>query len=204
MTPPLTYAAVRGVRLGGGGAGAVGGGARPAAAAARRGAALGLIEGPKGKPALLVVPADGLTLTQAGDRVSQMQAAYPDYTAEFVAGRRLAAGRGRRRAHGGRGPTTTGCWSRRGRWCWTSCGRRRPATPAAPDAETPARWRPVREWLNDPKELAGWRTLAGPLARLADAPAADPVDAMATFLDEKSFIIDLESIAVRRSQTSWK
>ena len=48
------------------------------------GAALGLIEGLKGKPALLVVPPDGLTLEQAGARFRDLRAAYPAYATEFV------------------------------------------------------------------------------------------------------------------------
>ncbi len=48
------------------------------------GAALGLIEGLKVKPAVLVVPPDGLTLEQAGARFRDLGAAYPQYATEFV------------------------------------------------------------------------------------------------------------------------
>ena len=67
---------------------------------------------------------------------------------------------------------------------------------AAGGPETAASWQPVRAWLNDPKELAGWRGLARALARLADASAPDPVDALAAFLDEKSFSIEIDSLTL--------
>ncbi len=151
------------------------------------GAALGLIEGLKGKPALLVVPPDGLTLEQAGARFRDLRAAYPAYATEFV-------------RDGGLPQAVADEVGRRARRDYE-----RLLEPAralvrdklgAGDAETPERWRAVRDWLNDPKELAGWRGLAHVLARLADASAVDPVAALAAFLDKKSFTIDLESITV--------
>jgi hypothetical protein len=66
--------------------------------------------------------------------------------------------------------------------------------PAAPDRETRARWRPVREWLKAPAELAGWRGLAWTLARLADPGAPEPVNDLASFLDKDTFSIDINSI----------
>ena len=66
--------------------------------------------------------------------------------------------------------------------------------PAAPDKETRARWRPVREWLKAPAELAGWRGLAWTLARLADPAAAEPVNDLASFLDKDTFLIDIKTI----------
>ena len=195
VTPPLTYAAVEEF----GSVAAARAGWEAARGRLRRlrdvGAALGLIEGPKGKPDVLVVPADGLTLAQADGRAREMQAAYPEYAAEFAQDAPLpqaVADDVRRRARANYDRLLEPARA-------LVLDRLRAAPsgdPTAPDAETPARWRPVREWLNDPKELAGWRALAGPLARLADAPAADPASALAAFLDEKSFSIDLESITV--------
>ena len=66
-------------------------GPQPAAATARRGGGLGLIDGLKGKPAVFVVPADGLTLEKAAERFRQLKADYPDYEAEFTQGRPLPA-----------------------------------------------------------------------------------------------------------------
>jgi hypothetical protein len=56
------------------------------------------------------------------------------------------------------------------------------------DEETPARWHPVRDWLlRDPEELSAWRELAMALLRLRDPHPADPVTALATFLQETTF-----------------
>jgi GTPase SAR1 family protein len=68
---------------------------------------------------------------------------------------------------------------------------------AAPlDADTQERWAKVREWLKNPEELADWRRLAVALARLADPDAPDPVDALADFLDRKSFALDLDGFTL--------
>ncbi|HVS37625.1 MAG TPA: GTPase domain-containing protein [Gemmataceae bacterium] len=77
--------------------------------------------------------------------------------------------------------------------------------PARPNAETPARWRLVRDWLKAPKELedpeqptkpAGWRGLALCLARLADPNAPDPVTELADFLAKDSFTIQMSSLTL--------
>ncbi len=54
----------------------------------------------------------------------------------------------------------------------------------------------MREWLTDPKELAGWRGLAVALARLDQPDAADPVEAMVDFLGRKSFPIELNGFTL--------
>ncbi len=68
--------------------------------------------------------------------------------------------------------------------------------------ETRARWRGVRDWLRDPKELEDWRALARVLIRLQDpagphAPeAVDPVVSLAVFLDRASFSVTLRRLTL--------
>ncbi len=157
------------------------------------GAALGLIDGLKGKPAVFVVPADGLTLEQAAERFKQLKADYPDYEAIFTQGKALPATatadvRARARANYERllEPARA--------LVLQKLHEAPSGDPAAPDRETRARWRQVREWLKAPAELAGWRGLAWTLARLADPGAAEPVNDLASFLDKDTFSIDISTI----------
>jgi hypothetical protein len=188
--PPLTYADIREF-------GAVASpraawqGARARVAHLRdAAAALGLIEGLEGKPPLLVVPANGLTLEEAADRFRQLQKDYPDYAAAFVREPGLPPAAAEEIT--GRARANYGLLLEPARALVLA--KLRAASPGAgkpADAETPERWKPVCEWLRDPKELAGWRGLAVALTRL-DAPGApDPVDDLASFLDIKTFPIPL-------------
>ena len=150
-------------------------------------AALGLIEGLKDKPSLLVVPA-GLSLEDAAELYRKLQDRYPRTT--FVRDRGLppdAAAEIERRARANYKLLLEPAQAE-------VLEKLRAAPPGAgrpPDAETPERWKPVREWLKAPPELAGWRGLAVALARLADPDAGDPVDALADFLDRKSFVLEI-------------
>ncbi len=157
------------------------------------GAALGLIDGLKGKPPVFVVPADGLTLQQAAERFQQLRTDYPDYEAVFAQGKPLPAAaaadvRARARANYERllEPARA--------LVLLKLHEAPSGDPAAPDRETRARWGPVREWLKAPAELAGWRGLAWTLARLADPGAPEPVNDLASFLDKDTFSIDINSI----------
>ena len=157
------------------------------------GAALGLIDGLKGKPPVFVVPADGLTLQQADERFQQLRTDYPDYEAVFTQGRAIPAAaaaevRARARANYERllEPARA--------LVLLKLHEAPSGDPAAPDRETRVRWQPVREWLKAPAELAGWRGLAWTLARLADPGAAEPVNDLASFLDKDTFSIDIKTI----------
>ena len=55
----------------------------------------------------------------------------------------------------------------------------------------------MRDWLlGDPEELAAWRSLAALLARLHDPYAPDPVTALAAFLQETTFSLDIKHITL--------
>jgi hypothetical protein len=193
VDPPLTYAVVQEF-------GAVTAARRQWEASRDRlrrlrdvGAALGLIDGLKGKPPVFVVPADGLTLPQADERFRQLRADYPDYEAVFTQGKALPAAaaaevRARARANYERllEPARA--------LVLLKLHEAPSGDPTAPDRETRARWRPVREWLKAPAELAGWRGLAWTLARLADPGAPEPVNELASFLDKDTFSINISSI----------
>jgi hypothetical protein len=151
-------------------------------------AALGLAEQVKGRPPVLVVPRD-FTLEQARARVQELQQAYPNYKTEFVlkdlpdaAVRDVQEAAGtnykyllapaqalvlRKLQEAGRGA-----------------------------AETPARWGPVRDWLKSPDELAAWRVLATAVAGLNRADAADPVTALAAFLQQPRFTVEVQRLTV--------
>jgi GTPase SAR1 family protein len=60
--------------------------------------------------------------------------------------------------------------------------------------ETHGRWLAVADWLPTAPELRDWRQLAVILGRLADAKGGDPVAALAAFLREKSFDLDVRTL----------
>jgi|GEM_PF-957152 len=68
--------------------------------------------------------------------------------------------------------------------------------------ETLARWENVRQWLRDPKELDDWRVLAAALVGLHDPGqertpvSADPVGALAEFLDRKRFTLTFRRLTL--------
>jgi hypothetical protein len=158
-------------------------------------AALGLVEGLPGKRPLLVVSASGLTLDQAAARFRDLQTVYPDHAAAFVLDRSLPPAAAADIADRARANYRLLLEPARA-LLLTKLRTAPPGAGQPPDAETQERWRPVRDWLHDPKELAGWRGLAVALGRLADPDAADPVDAMAAFLDTKTFAIDLSGFTL--------
>jgi hypothetical protein len=62
--------------------------------------------------------------------------------------------------------------------------------------ETLARWKPVREWLKAPVELAEWRELAMVLLKLQKETPVGPVEELAAFLAKDQFIIEFRSVAL--------
>src|SRR5262249_18070889 len=63
--------------------------------------------------------------------------------------------------------------------------------------ETVHGWREVREWLTQtPADLVDWNRLAMLLARLADPRAEDPVVALAAFLNQDRFDLEMQSITL--------
>jgi hypothetical protein len=67
----------------------------------------------------------------------------------------------------------------------------------SPDGrETYAGWRALLPWLSDPKDLQDWRVLARVLARLQDPDAPDPVSALAAFVGEKEFRLEMRQLTL--------
>jgi hypothetical protein len=64
--------------------------------------------------------------------------------------------------------------------------------------ETRARWNGVFKWLEDPRELASWRVLARTLVHLSDPKRAeaDPVKELAAFLKRDEFELDLRRLVL--------
>jgi hypothetical protein len=155
------------------------------------GAALGLIEGVKGRPPLLVIPRPpDFPLDRATARLKELQEAYPNYRADFVLTglpdaivsqvRQAARANYEHLLEPGREAVL-----------------RQLRNAGDGDEDSPARWAKVGDWLSrDPDQLAAWRSLALVLARLNDAAAADPVTALAAFLQKGSFSIEINQLAL--------
>lgn len=152
-------------------------------------AAVGLVTGVPGKPAVLLIPRSGFTLEAAQQRLGELQTAYPTYRVDFV-----------------RAGLPDALLPELGRMAQTSYDfALEPARAAVlqklKQAETRseengARWAAVKTWLVEPKELSAWRVLALILARLHEADAADPVTALAGFLQKPSFTLDLRKLTL--------
>jgi hypothetical protein len=152
--------------------------------------ALGLAEAAKERPAVLAIPRD-FTLAQARERRRQLEQAYPNYQKGFVLDGlpdaiqpdvRQAA----RTNYGYLLPPAQDEVLRQLRQGGSG------------DRETPGRWEAVRRWLKDPEELAAWRVLARVLVRLhdPDAPEDDPVRALASFLGQERFTIEVNRLTL--------
>jgi hypothetical protein len=153
-------------------------------------AALGLINGGKGRPAVLVIPRPpDFALDMARGRLDELKRAYPNYQRDFALAEVPDAIRPvvRKRAQ------------------TNYDNLLEPARDAvlkhlqqggSGTEETPARWNAVRDWLKDPGELASWRVLALTLLRLTEAEPQDPVTALASFLQKTSFPINIRSSVV--------
>ncbi len=64
---------------------------------------------------------------------------------------------------------------------------------AAPGSdETPARWRALAGWLEHPSDLESWRVLVLVLSRLQEPTPEEPVPALAAFIQESQFKLEIE------------
>ncbi|MBY0230371.1 MAG: hypothetical protein K2W96_13895 [Gemmataceae bacterium] len=148
-------------------------------------AALGLVPGRMG---LLVFPRT-FALKSSKERLDALKAALPDFekrlaSKEMPEAARSALGRAARAQYENllvpaRGEVLANL--RRG-----GLGRE----------ETPGRWDEVRKWIARPVELAAWRELAMALLRLEKEKPADPVEALAEFLERKSFTIKARTLVL--------
>jgi GTPase SAR1 family protein len=67
---------------------------------------------------------------------------------------------------------------------------------SASGPETPTLWGGVREWLAGPSELRDWRVLAMLLERMDVPDAPDPVTALASFLGQDRFDVNIERVTL--------
>ncbi len=150
-------------------------------------AALGLAK-VKDKPAVLVFPSD-CTMNLVRARRQELRQAYPDYEKEFTLDNLPDAVKPKVRQVA---RTNYEYVLEPARAVVLEQLRQ---AGSGPD-ETPARWEAVRNWLQDPPELAAWRVLGVVLARLTDPDATDPVTALHAFLGKSSFTIAFSKLVV--------
>jgi hypothetical protein len=151
-------------------------------------AALGLAGPVKGRPPVLVIPRN-FALDQARARLQELRQAYPNYAAEFtlnglpdavVPAVQQAAGASYKNLLA---PAQ-------------SLVLRKLQEAGGGAVETTPRWGAVRDWLKSPDELADWRVLAALAARLVRADAPDPVSALATFLQQPRFTVEIQKLTL--------
>jgi GTPase SAR1 family protein len=153
-------------------------------------AALGLLTDVRAHPALLVIARPpGFPLDRARIRLRELQEAYPRYRTEFVVtGLPDAMVTAVRQA------------ARANLEYLLEPAREavlRQLRKADRSEETVAGWKEVGEWLGtNPQELAAWRALALVLARLNDANATDAVSALISFLQKRSFPIEIHQLSL--------
>ncbi len=151
-------------------------------------AALGLAEQVKGRPPVLVIPRD-FTLEQARTRVQELQQAYPNYKTEFVLNGLPDAAR----------PDVQEAAGANYKYLLAPAQAlvlRKLQEAGSGATESAARWGPVREWLKSPDELASWRVLATVEAGLNRADATDPVSALAKFLEQPRFTVEIQRLTL--------
>jgi hypothetical protein len=152
-------------------------------------AALGLISVPDRPPALAVPRPPGFKVSDAAGRMRQLRDKYPNHKTEFSrtglpdallpeVDRAVAANYDNLLD-----PARDLVLSRLQK-------------AGTGDAETPARWHAVRDWLRDTTELADWRALAAVLLHIQDPHARDPVTALADFLNETTFPLDINRVVL--------
>ncbi|MFO0877524.1 MAG: GTPase domain-containing protein [Gemmataceae bacterium] len=148
--------------------------------------AVGLAPATRTRPALLSL-SRGITLAECKTRLAELTAAYPEYATTFIRDTLPETILDRLR------PTL-----RRQYEILLTPGRaevlRQLRQGGKGAEETAARWEPVRAWLRKPVELTAWRELARVLLRLEDSSLVDPVQALATFLDQSQFTLDIRSV----------
>jgi hypothetical protein len=151
-------------------------------------AALGLAPQVKGRPPVLVVPND-FTLEQARARVQELRQAYPNHKTEFVLDGLPEAAR----------PDVQQAAGTNYKYLLAPAQAlvlRKLQEAGSRGAESPARWAAVREWLKSPEELAAWRVLATVEAGLHRADATGPVSALASFLQQPRFTVEIQRLTV--------
>jgi hypothetical protein len=155
-------------------------------------AALGLGGPVPERPPVLVLPkVPSFTLEQTGDKLKELEKAYPRYADQFsLDGLPDAVAVEVRQA------------ARTNYELLLEPAREevlRQLQRAGKDAtETRARWNGVLKWLEDPRELASWRVLARVLVRLSEPKRneADPVKDLAAFLKRDEFELDLRRLTL--------
>lgn len=148
--------------------------------------ALGLATATKERPAVLVLPRD-LTLAMCQERLTALKAAYPDCDRTFT----------RVDLPDAAAPVVRQAARRQYRLLLRPAQAevlRHLRQAGTGRDETPARWEPVRAWLQRPEELASWRELAKVLLRLDDPSAEEPVQALAAFLARTEFPLDIRTL----------
>ena len=150
-------------------------------------AALGLAGNIPGRPSLLAIPAD-FTLDQARTRLADLDRSY------------------RRWREWPSQPLPDAALAEVHRAAETSYRNLMPAgqkvvlnqlNQLTPDGrDTPELWRDLRSWLGSAADFRDWRELAGYLARLSDAKADDPVNALASFLRQDRFELEIVSLVL--------
>jgi hypothetical protein len=151
-------------------------------------AALGLAGPVKGRPPVLVVARD-FALNQARPRLQELRQAYPNYQAEFTLnGLPEAVVPAVQQSAGASYTNLLGPAQ--------ALVLRKLQEAGSGAAETPARWGPVRDWLKSPDELASWRVLATLAAGLTRADAPDPVSALAAFLQQPRFTVEIQRLTL--------
>lgn len=149
--------------------------------------ALGLAGASAGSPAAPLDLAAGVVVEQARPRLQDLERLYPRYQQEFVLTglpevvvgeiRRAARVRYERALDAGRAVVL-----------------RRLQEFSPEGRETVEGWQRVRAWLANPEELQAWRVLATVLARLHNAEAEDPVTALAAFLRQEHFDLEMRRL----------
>src|SRR5262249_10825618 len=134
------------------------------------------------------IPRD-FTLEQARARVQELQQAYPNYKTEFVLnGLPDAAVRDVQEAAGTNYKYLLAPAQ--------ALVLRKLQEAGSGATESAARWRPVREWLKSPDDLASWRVLATVVAGLNRADATDPVTALANFLQQPRLTVEIQRLTL--------
>jgi len=150
--------------------------------------ALGLAPATQARPAVLLLPGD-FTLAGATVRLMELRTAYPDYPRAFNRQTLPDAVRSAVRLK-----------ARQQYRLLLSSGRaevlRQLQLAGRGSEETLERWKAVRAWLDNPRELSAWRELARTLLELDDPRLPDPVTALAEFLGVRQFSVDPRQIQV--------
>lgn len=147
--------------------------------------ALGLVPATAQRPAVLSFGPD-FTLSQARERLSALEQAYPDYKKTFAReGLPLP-------------PLARVIRSRYESLLVPARAEvlRQLKLGGSDKEETPKRWEAVRVWLKEPTELASWRQLALLLLRMEDPLADDPATVLGTFLNRETFDLTFDSVQI--------